>query len=227
MDKTAFLAACAMLLGLTPEARAFKMHTKRIPNQAIFGIQVEGTDLSFYGQADSILSVSFQEYTTGPLIVAEVVIDLRGSNQQLRLYASRPPGTADVADRANRASAANSVNRGLDPAAATRLAIPGPLSAIESKVNNMATETTAGVVVKTYPNTTHAKTVEMVVSSKAELMKFYSKLTSLYTGIPVSVSADGTTAEGANEANAAAAAAGQTGATIRITRVGGVLFSLE
>ncbi|MBM3826164.1 MAG: hypothetical protein FJ410_05560 [Verrucomicrobia bacterium] len=227
MNKTAFLAACAMLLGLTPEARAFKMHTKLIPNQAIFGIQVEGTALSFYGQADSILSVSFQEYTTGPLIVAEVVIDMRGSNQQLRLYASRPTSTAYVADRANRASAANSVNRGLDPAAATRLAIPGPLSAIESKVNNMATETTAGVVVKTYPNTTHAKTVEMVVSSKEELIKFYSKLTCLYKGIPVSVSADGTTAEGANEANAAATAAGQSGALIRITRVGGVLFSLE
>lgn len=227
MHKTALLATCALLFGLTPEAQAFKMLTKKIPNQAIFGIQVEGTDLSFYGQADSILSVSFQEYTTGPLIVSEVVVDLRGSNQQLRLYASRPPGTADVADRANRASAANSVNRGLDPAAATRLAIPGPLSAIESKVNNMATETTAGVVVKTYPSTTHAKTVEMVVSSKAELMKFYSKLTCLYTGIPVTVSADGTTAEGANEATTAANAAGQAGATIRITRIGGILFSLE
>ena len=227
MNTPALLATCALLVGLSPEARAFKMHTKMIPNQAIFGIQVEGTDQSFYGQADSILSVSFQEYTTGALIVAEVVIDLRGSNQQLRLYASRPPGSADVADRANRASAANSVNRGLDPAAATRLAIPGPLSAIESKVNNVVTETTAGMVVKTYPNTTHAKTVEMVVSSKAELTKFYSKLTCLYKGIPVSVSADGTTAEGANEANAAATAAGQSGALIRITRVGGVLFSLE
>ena len=227
MNKRALLATCALLAGITPEAHAFKMLTKTIPNQAIFGIQVEGTDLSFYGQADSILSVSFQEYTTGPLIVAEVVIDMRGSNQQLRIYASRPPGSADVADRANRASAANSVNRGLDPAAATRLAIPGPLSAVESKVNNMATQTTAGVVVKTYPNTTHAKTVEMVVSSKAELMSFYSKLKCLYTGIPVVVAADGTTAEGANEATAAANAAGQSGATIRLTRVGGVLFSLE
>lgn len=227
MNKTALLATCVLLIGLTPEASAFKMQTKKIPNQAIFGVQVEGTDLSFYGQADSILSVSFQEYTTGPLIVAEVVIDLRGSNQQLRLYASRPPGTADVADRANRASAANSVNRGLDPAAATRLAIPGPLSAIESKVNNAVTQTTAGIVVKSYPTTTHAKTVEMVVSSKAELMKFYNAIRCLYTGIPVAVAADGTTAEGANEAANAAAAAGQAGATIRITRVGGVLFSLE
>ncbi|MGA0134253.1 MAG: hypothetical protein ACO3ND_07850 [Opitutales bacterium] len=220
MHKTAILATCALLLGLTPEAQAFKMQTKKIPNQAVFGIQVEGTDMSFFGQADAILSVSFQEYTTGALIVAEVVIDLRGSNQQLRLYASRPPGTADVADRANRASAANSVNRGLDPSAATRLPIPGPLSAIESKINNVATQTTAGLVVKTYPNTTHAKTVEMVVSSKSELAAFYSALRNLYTGIPVSVSADGTTAEGAN-------AAGQSGAPIRITKVGGVLFSLE
>ncbi|MFN5805641.1 MAG: hypothetical protein ACK467_08445 [Opitutia bacterium] len=227
MRKTTLLALTAFVAALAPEALAFKMQTKQIPNQAVFGVQVEGTSMSFYGQADAILSVSFQEYTTGPLIVSEVVIDLRGSNQQLRIYASRPPGSADVADRANRASAANSVNRGLDPAAATRLAIPGPLAAVESKVNNMVTETTAGLVVKNYPNTTHAKTVEMVVKSKEELIRFYSALRCLYTGIPVSVSADGTTAEGANAASATATAAGQAGATIRITKVGGVLFSLE
>ena len=227
MNRTLKAATMAALTLCAAQAPAFKMETKKIPNQAVFGIVVDGTDQRFYGQADSILSVSFQEYTTGPLIVAEVVIDLRGSNQQLRLYASRPPGTADVADRANRASAANSANRGLDPAAATRLPIPGPLAAIESKVNNVASQTTAGIVVKSYPATTHAKTVEMVVSSKAELTKFYSSLTCLYTGIPVAVSADGTTAEGANEAAATAAAAGQAGATIRITKIGGVLFTLQ
>ncbi|MFZ9343732.1 MAG: hypothetical protein ACO268_01050, partial [Opitutales bacterium] len=126
-----------------------------------------------------------------------------------------------------RASAANSANRGLDPAAATRLPVPMPMAAIESKVNNVATQATAGLVVKSYPNTTHAKTVEMAVSSKAELLKFYDAIRSLYTGIPVAVSADGTTAEGANAASATATAAGQAGATIRITKVGGVLFSLE
>jgi hypothetical protein len=107
MRKITLLALTAFVAALAPEALAFKMQTKQIPNQAVFGVQVEGTSMSFYGQADAILSVSFQEYTTGPLIVSEVVIDLRGSNQQLRIYASRArriPSTAASTRRRPRAS---------------------------------------------------------------------------------------------------------------------------
>jgi len=229
MSLKALAAALLATAALSPQAEAFQMTKKAIRNQGIFGIKVANTDMAFYGRADAILSISFQEYTTGSFIVAEVVIDMKDSNQQFRIYNARPPGTADVANRANRASAANSQNRGLDPKEASKLPIPGPLALIESKVNNVVSSSTGDIVVKTYPTTTHAKTVEMVVTTKAELQMLFNKLTCLYTGIEVEA-VDGASVEGSNGAAATAAAttaAGGTAAKIKITQIGGVLFTLE
>jgi hypothetical protein len=217
-------------LALVPQAEALQMTKKAIRNQGIFGIKVDKTDMAFYGRADAILSISFQEYTTGAFIVSEVVIDMKDSNQQLRIYNTRPPGSADFANRANRASAANAENRGLDPKEASKLTIPGPLAAVETKLSNLASNTTGDIVVKTYPNTTHAKTVEMVVSSKSELVNLYARMIALYTGFEVDA-IEGSTIEGSNSAKAAAttaaAAAGTTAAKIKINQIGGVLFTLE
>ena len=226
MSPKALAAALLAIAVLAPQAEAFQMTKKAIRTQGIFGIKVNKTDMAFYGRADAILSISFQEYTTGSFIVAEVVIDMKDSNQQLRIYNTRPPGTADVANRANRASAANSENRGLDPKDASKLPIPGPLAIIESKVNNVVSNSTGDLVVKTYPNTTHAKTVEMVVTTKAELQMLFNKMSCLYTGIEVEA-VDGASVEGSNGATAAATAAGSTAAKIKITQIGGVLFTLE
>lgn len=212
-------------LALVPQAEALQMTKRAIRNQGIFGVRIARTDMAFYGRADAILSISFQEYTTGSFIVCEVVIDMKDSNQQLRIYSTRPPGTEDVANRVNRASEANSQNRGLDPKQASRLPIPGQLAAVESKVNNMISGTTGDIVVKTYPQTTHAKTVEMVVSSKAELLRFYGALVTLYTGIEIEA-VDGASIEGSNAAKAAGAAAGAA-PTIKINQIGGVLFTVE
>jgi hypothetical protein len=226
MSPQALATALLVTVALAPQADAFQMSKKAIRNQGIFGIKVANTDMAFYGRADAILSISFQEYTTGSFIVAEVVIDMKDSNQQLRIYNTRPPGTADVANRANRASAANSQNRGLDPKDASKLPIPSPLALIESKVNNVVSDSTGDLVVKTYPNTTHAKTVEMVVLSKAELQQLYSKMITLYTGFEVEA-VDGASVEGSNGATAAATAAGSTAAKMKINQIGGVLFTLE
>jgi hypothetical protein len=220
------LALAALLFAASvPQADALQMSRRAIRNQGVFGIKVANTDIAFYGRADAILSISFQEYTTGAFNVSEVVIDLKDSPQQLRIYHTRPPGTADVANRANRASAANSQNRGLDPKEASRLPIPGQLAAVESKLNNVISGTTSDLVVKSYPATTHAKTVEMVVSSRAELLTLHSRLISLFTGSEVEAT-EGSSVEGANSA-AAAAAGGTQAARIKITQIGGVLFTLE
>ena len=226
MSPKALAAALLATAALAPQADALQMTKKAIRNQGIFGIKVANTDMAFYGRADSILSISFQEYTTGSFIVAEVVIDMKDSNQQFRIYNTRPVGTADVANRANRASAANSQNRGLDPNEASKLPIPGPLGILESKVNNVVNSTAGDIVVKTYPTTTHAKTVEMVVSTKTELKLLYSNLITLYTGFEVTA-ADGASVEGSNNASASAAAGGSTAATIKINQIGGVLFTVE
>ena len=226
MSPQALAAALLATIALAPQADALQMTKKAIRNQGIFGIKVTNSDMAFYGRADAVLSISFQEYTTGSFIVAEVVIDMKDSNQQFRIYNTRPVGTADVANRANRASTANSQNRGLDPKEASKLPIPGPLGILESKVNNVVNSTAGDIVVKTYPTTTHAKTVEMVVSTKAELKLLYANLITLYTGFEVEA-VDGASVEGSNGAAAAATAAGSTATKMKINQIGGVLFTVE
>ncbi len=216
-------------LALAPQAEALQMSKRAIRNQGIFGIRIARTDMAFYGRADAILSISFQEFTTGSFIVSELVIDMRDSHQQLRIYSTRPPGTEDVANRVNRASEANSQNRGLDPAQASRLPVPSQLAAVENKVNNMISGTTGDIVGKTYPTTTHAKTVEMIVSSKAELQRLYTNLITLYTGFEVEAQ-EGASVEGSNAAKANVATNLTTSGvapTIKINQIGGVLFTVE
>ena len=229
MSPQALAATLLATLALATQVEAFQMTKKVIRNQGIFGIKVANTDLAFYGRADSILSISFQEYDIPGLIVSEVVIDMKDSNQQFRIYNARPLSTTEITNRTNRASAANAQNRGLDPNTATKLPIPLQAGLLESKINNVVNNSTTGIVVKTYPSTTHAKTVEMTVSTKAELQMLFNKLTCLYTGIEVEA-VDGASVEGSNGAAASAAAttaAGGTAAKIKITQIGGVLFTLE
>jgi len=80
-------------------------------------------------------------------------------------------------------------------------------------------------VVKTYPNTTHSKTVEMVVSSKAELQRFHSAFRDLLCARTVAASS-GSTIEGGDAAAAQAAAAGGT-PTLTINQIGGTIFVIE
>jgi hypothetical protein len=65
----------------------------------------------------------------------------------------------------------------------------------------------------------------MVASSRAELLTLHSRLISLFTGSEVDAT-EGSSVEGANNA-AAAAAGGTQAAKIKITQIGGVLFTLE
>jgi hypothetical protein len=128
-----FLLTASLLASVS--AHGLQIRTKAFPNQGVFAIEVAGSDVGFYGRADQILSISFQEYTTGNFIVAEVTVDMANSGQQLRIYSARPPGTADAADRANRGLQANAQNRGLEPGQATQVPVPGPLGLLEQKVD--------------------------------------------------------------------------------------------
>ena len=226
MSPKALAAALLATAALAPQADAFQMTKKAIRNQGIFGIKVANTDMAFYGRADAVLSISFQEYDITGMVVAEVVIDMKDSNQQFRIYNARPLNASEVLARSNKASAANAQNRGLDPSSATKIPLPIQAGAIESKINNVVNSATTGMVVKTYPTTTHAKTVEMTVSTKAELQMLFNKMSCLYTGIEVEA-VDGASVEGSNGATAASNAAGATAAKIKINQIGGVLFTLE
>ena len=233
-----FLLPLVALLAAA-DAFALRMRPRAFPNQGIFGIEASGSDVGFYGRADQILSVSFQEYSTGNFLVAEVTIDMSNSGQQLRIYSARPPGTADAVDRANRGLQANAQNRGLEPSQATQLPVPGPLANLESKVDNLRTSTTAGLVVKPWPTATHAKTVEISVPSRGEVLAFYRAFRDLLVAREVKAQS-GSTVAGATAGAAATTPFGtpQTPATgttatnaagqeITINRIGGTLFTLE
>jgi hypothetical protein len=233
------LLAAALLASAS--ASALQIRPRAFPNQGIFGIEVAGSDVGFYARADQILSVSFQEYTTGSFIVAEVTVDMANSGQQLRIYSARPPGAADAVDRANRGLQANAQNRGLEPGQATQLPVPGPLAAVEQRLDNLRNKTTDGLVVKPWPTATHAKTVEMTVASRGEILAFYRAFRDLMVSREVRIAAGstgaaseippgrpagaifGTNVSGANaQTPAAPAGQGQT-----INRIGGTLFVLE
>lgn len=212
------------------------MKAKAFPNQGIFGIECAGSDVAFYGRADQVLSVSFQEYVAGSFIVAEVVVDIANSNQQLRIYSVRAPGSADAVDRTNRGLKANAQNRGLEPDQATQVPLPGALANLEQKVNNMTTSTTAGLVVKTYPTTTHAKTIEMSIPTRGEVYAFYKAFRDLMVAREVTISQGSTVAGGTGATNTTpfgsrsttgTPATTATGEAITINRIGGTLFTLE
>lgn len=235
------LLAAACLVALP--SPALQIRPKAFPNQGIFGIEVAGSDVGFYGRADQILSVSFQEYTTGNFIVAEVTVDMANSGQQLRIYSARPPGSADAADRVNRGLQANAQNRGLEPGQATQVPVPGPLGVIEQKLDNLRNKTTDGLVVKPWPTATHAKTVEMTVASRAEILAFYRAFRDLMVSREVRLAAGstgaaaapaagqqgtvfGTNLSGGNAASAPAQAS-TAGQGPTVNRIGGTLFVLE
>lgn len=228
--------ALAALLTLAAAAHGLQIKPRAFPNQGIFGIECAGSDVGFYARADQILSVSFQEYAAGNFLVAEVVVDVANSSQQLRIYSVRPAGSADVADRANRGLQANAQNRGLEPSQATQVPVPGPLAALEQKVNNVTTSTTAGLVVKSYPTTTHAKTIEMSIPSRGEVLAFYKAFRDLMVAREVSISQGSTVAGGTGAATTTPFGSRSTtgtpattanGETITINRIGGTLFTLQ
>ncbi|MDR1817314.1 MAG: hypothetical protein LBR07_03880 [Puniceicoccales bacterium] len=214
-----FVVAPVVVPPLAAPLQAAKVRPRTYPNQGVFGIQVTGTAFEFYGRADHVLSISFQEYTTGPLFVSEVTIDMSGSNQLLRLYNARPVSEQDVRTQADNAAAATSdaTSGAVSP---TVPGSPAVVSELDQKVQDNYARATAALVVKTYPQTTHAKTVEFSVSSREELQSFFRNFKDLYVSRPLYL--DGT---GKVVAANTTAANGQQPQPIN--RIGGVLFVIE
>ncbi len=215
-----FLLICA---AFSPSAEAGKVDTKAIPNKGIFGIKVAGTDQEYYGRADLVSSIAFQEYTTGTFIVSEVTVDMIGSGQLLRIYSTRVPGLSDAQNEAEhlRESANMLSNTGslTTPSLPT---LPSQLTRADQAVQNAANHAVAGMVVKVWPTTTHAKTVEFSVGSRAELQMFYSNFRDLLSGRPVQVKEDSVVLTAAEKSSGT----NQSGITT-VNQIGGALFTIE
>lgn len=218
-----FTTLSPILAALVPfTASALQVKPGAVPNRGMFGVEIAGTDSQFYARADRVLSVSWQEYTTGTYIVSEVVVDMENSNQQIRLYSLRVPGTDETKDAAGRAAA------GL-PTTPTNL-IPGnPLKSAEDKASETVGNVTGVMPVKSYPATTHTHTVEYVVGSREELRKFYTSFRDLLVAREVAAD-QGSSVDGKNNQTAFGTPAGtQTGANNRlmVNRIGGTVFVIQ
>ena len=209
----------AALLPFT--ASALQVKSGAIPNRGIFGVELAGTDSQFYARADHVLSVSWQEYTTGSFIVSEVVVDMENSNQQIRIYSLRAPGTDDAKDAATRGSAGA-------PVSPANLIPANPLKTVEDKASEGLSNSAAIMPVKSYPATTHTHTVEYVVGSRAELLKFYTSFRDLLCAREVKAD-QGSSVAGNNNQTAFGTSAGANPAASNLTvnRIGGTLFSIQ
>lgn len=208
-------------------ADAVQLKPNAIPNRGVFGVELAGTDAQFYARADQVLSVSWQEYTTGTYIVSEVVVDMANSGQQIRIYSLRVPGTAETLD------AAGNVISSASPSGSSPLAgraLPTVARNYEDRANAAVGKSTAQMPVKVYPTTTHTKTVEYVVGSRGELLSFYKSFRDLLCRKEVKAGA-GSSVDGKNSGTAFGTPAGQqaTGAAgeLTVNQLGGTVFIIQ
>lgn len=77
--------------------------------------------------------------------------------------------------------------------------------------------------VKSYPMATHARTVEYVVRSRAELLAFYRNFRDLFSGKEIAAG-EGASVDGRNTAFGSA---GQTSSKLTVNRLGGTVFIVK
>lgn len=147
---------------------ALQINQDSLNNKRLFGIEFPDGLQSFYGRHDKINSVSLQEYQAGPYSVTEVTIDIADSPLQLRLYHTE---LSDAKQAMTAADAASPVNN------------PGVPSAVQNIIDKGRGQGNAvqTPVIKDYPITTHAKTLEFRISRKAELQQFYRAFVQAFT----------------------------------------------
>ncbi|MBK1856731.1 hypothetical protein [Cerasicoccus arenae] len=177
------LLLTGVLMALSPLG-AVVVKENALRNKRLFGIEMPENLQSFYGRHDRINSVSLQEYQAGPYAVTEVVIDMASSPCQLRMYHTELASLQDVQ------AAAPNTPRGT-------ATIPPGVQKAANKARDKANSADPPVI-KDYPITTHAMTIEFRVSTKKELEDFYRTFVSTYT----QNNATGATDEADDEASA-------------------------
>ncbi len=155
-------AAAAALVFAYQGLCAFSAQSGKIQHPKMFGINfADGS--SYYALVEKVVSVSKQAYIAGPLFVTEVCIELDQSPLQVRIYNARavPPDKA-----------ADAASKKIPYELAKQAAKADILNSAEEKLGEVKTQQK---VYKDYPATTHARTLEFVVTDLAELESFYEK----------------------------------------------------
>lgn len=148
-----------------------------LSDKSKFGIIFpDGT--SIYGNAAAVSTISKQKYTSGPLVVTEVIIDMAGSPTQYRIYNIKSADPTEFYEKLSETKVPEELK------AYTQTPDYLKQKAQESEVSKKLTDfTSVPMVTKTYPVTTHAKTAEFIVEDINELEAFYKRFSEDYCGI--------------------------------------------
>ncbi|MGE9293075.1 MAG: hypothetical protein ACQKBW_05635 [Puniceicoccales bacterium] len=165
-----FLPALFVLAALPAAHANLVIRYGEINNPAIFGVEMPG-ELSFYGRADMVYSLSLQQYQTGPYLVTELVVDIGGVTSQFRVYATEPFDPESLKDKLPEQT----------PAAVTnQTGVPPAVQKLRQRGNETIAPTEGGLVIKDYPTSTHAKTIEYRLGSSKDVRDLYEAMMDLY-----------------------------------------------
>ncbi|MEM8549331.1 MAG: hypothetical protein AAGF10_00935 [Verrucomicrobiota bacterium] len=201
--RAALIAALTLALCPLLAQAALKVNSGDISNRALFGVGFpDGT--SFYADARMVYGVSLQRYQTGPFYVTEMVIDIGGVVSQFRIYATEPFDESAWQSRLP-AQAPSGLKEGTG--------VPAAVQKAASRGKQTISSTESGLVVKDYPVSTHAKTVEFRLAQAKDVEDLYDAFVQAYTR------------RGRDEVVSRNETDGET--TQEINRLGGTFFSFD
>jgi len=145
--------------------------TGSINNRQLFGVEFPD-GVSFYGRAEMVYAISLQRYQTGPYMVTELVVDIAGVTSQFRVYATEPFDPSMLQSRLpEEAPSGFTQGKGVPPG----------VQKMANKASDAADKTEGGLVVKDYPSSTHAKTIEFRLGSAEDVEELYKAMIDLYS----------------------------------------------
>ncbi len=203
----AWLFASLMLLSSLSHTQAgLVISTGSINNRQLFGVTFPG-GVSFYGRAEMVYAISLQRYQTGPYLVTEMVVDMAGVTSQFRVYATEPFDPNSLQQKLpDEVPSGFAQNKG----------VPSGVQKLADRGTEAASKTESGLVVKDYPLSTHAKTIEFRLGKAEDVRELYEAMLDLYTR------------RGRDAVVSRSETGSQTNEVFQeINRLGGTLFSFD
>lgn len=143
----------------------FKRDTSTIENCNTFGIETANGS-SIYIDATKVVSISMQKYTNGEQVIFEIDIDT-GSDALVRLYHAQTLKEALVEKSEKLPNAQQISTKAQSISDAANASIPDDVKKLKPEK----------LVYKSYPTTTHAKTIELIIDSQESILSLYQLLT--------------------------------------------------
>gem|GEM_PF-5832462 len=165
MKKNFFMCLAVLMLFFASSASLFSAEDEPMPentNKSIYGIDfADGS--AYHFKLSTLEGVSLQRYVAGPYKVIEVVLEIAGSSSQVRIYSTEALTALDMQEMGQSALPTNLQKYSNAPTQVANL---------NAKTQEKTANQQSLPLIKEYPVTTHAKTIEFKVS-KNEIIKFH------------------------------------------------------